>query len=336
MKLFNKKIYGILGLLIFAISSFLISPAQAATIYKATGFIHDVDGKPVAGVGLLVQSSVTGSSQHLEVFATSDALGKFSAQSYSDYVVSLRSDRGTKNLAKYPPITGTLSQVNRSIDITVPKERTIYYDVRSASGDPIMGVQTDIFPRILDGGFSTSFTAKFTDFEGKAAHGSFVGGTINPSQYEGKAGIVHYTPFEGVQLTKWVEDSDLADDQISIVLDDVPSVSFQAPSTSKTSGFDLSATVLGADGTTSVAQSIPRIATIGIAVARSEFKRVDLMKRSYVKGKWTAWTKQIRVNVTNAGVAKFGKIKLAKAKYQFRVLGVGFSLGSPVRTVTVK
>jgi hypothetical protein len=328
-----KKCLSLLGLLVFLVNSSFGSPAQAASIFLANGFIHDASGKPVEGIDLYITSTDPISAQTLTVWKTSDVNGRFQARSFAEY--SIHYIAGRKCIHKFPTITGAVDSVNTDIDLELPAERIINFTVTTESGLPIADAQATVLERNFGNGFSCSSQPHArTDQDGKGAVWTFEGGTT--TRPLSQAGIVYYMPFEDVQLSRFVSESDFDDNSVSIVLDDVPSVELVSPSTAKTTGFNIGATIFDSDGTVSAASIRNGIAGVESAPKRIQFKKVILMKRSFAKGKWSSWTQQAKASVGSNGKVKFTKIRLPKKQYQFRVLGVGFSIGSSVKTVKVK
>ena len=313
-----------------------VSASAASSIIIASGFIHDPSGKPVAGVRVLIESTDTTSGQYLSVTAVSDSKGKFYFQSYEDYKVTFSPDAADKCLNSSATPTGSVTPSKKVIDLTVPAERRLNFNVKTESGSPIAGVQLGVVRRSFTGGFSCqSQVGGRTDELGNLTHSTFVGAGSNPDSYPG-AVAVYFNPFEGVQLMKWVLESELTDNPISVVLDEVPSVVITSPSVASSSGFDISAKVLNPDGSVATSPADISPASFKAAALRFQYKQVELYKRSLVKGKWAAWVKHSTRSVASNGVVKFTKVKLSKGSNQIRLAGVRFSLGSKPKTIQVK
>jgi hypothetical protein len=309
---------------------------QGSSIIVANGFVHDERGKPVSGISLYIASSDPATGQTLNVWKTTDSKGQFQAQTFSNYKLHLTMG-AAKCLSKGTPFEGTVSSASKTIDLTVPTERVVKFRVTTPSGTPISNVQTTVLERDFGNGFSCpSQPHAKTDQDGYGLVNIFEGGsTTRPTD---QAGIIYYQPFEGVQLTKWVSEADLEDNSVRVILDDVPSADLAAPTVAKTSGFDVSVLLRDADGSISAA-SLPNTlseASLFGAKSRLQFKTLELMKRTFVNGKWSSWTSQAKAKVGLNGKLKFSKIKLKKNRYQFKVAGVGFSLGTKAKTVLVK
>jgi len=333
MKMLYKRILTVLTLLSVSIVSGVVSPASAASIILANGFIHDAKGKPIPGILVLVSSTNPSNGATLNVFKVSDSKGRFQAQSFANYSVTVNDTASC--LVRFPGISGTVSSENKTIDIVAPSERFVKFSVATSSGLPIADLQATVLERNYGNGWSCQSQPNArTNDAGQATIRIFEGGST--TRAENQAGVVYYQPFEDVQLTQFVSEADLADNSVSIVLDDVPSAEMSSPSIAKTSGFDIGATVREPDGSVSIAASSIGVANFGISAVRAQFSKVQLMKRSFVKGKWSSWSKQSVAPVGSNGKAKFAKIRLAKNKYQFRIVGVGYSIGSAVKTITVK
>ena len=286
----------------------------------------------MSGLQVEVASRDQSGTQTLDVTALSDSSGKFSFQTYENYSLMI-SAGGIKCFSRRASNFAKISDTQK-IDIQVPSETQINVNVKTQSGVPIPGVEIDLMPMSF-GGFDKceSQLSVRTNEAGNSTFPSFVGGFVNPGSYPG-AISVHYTPFENVQLTKWT--SRIYDQVESFVLDDVPYVEIHAPSIAKTSGFDVTAYVLNPNGLQAINSTMLKTNSFQAAAVRAKFNRVDLYKRSLVKGKWGGWFKHTEVSVDSNGVAKFSKLKFAKGTYQIRFAGLGFTLGSNTKAILVK
>ena len=287
------------------------------------------------GVGVYIQSTDTASNQNMTVFAHSDSKGKFSFQSFKNYLLAFTLEGGDKCLQK-GSLAGTLTATEKVIDITVPAERKINLNVETQSGIPISDVEVNMMGRTFDLGYSCGGQqSAHTDNLGNITLSTFVGPGLNPGSYPG-AVAVRYSPFENVQLIKWLSEAEITTNQVAVTLEDVPSLEFSAPTVAKVSGFDVSAKVLNPDGSVAINQARVTPGDFQTASVRLQFRQVDLFKRVFVKGKWGSWLKQSRVSVGSNGVAKFSKLKFAKGSYQIRVSGVGFTVGCKTKSLAIR
>lgn len=325
---------------ITAASMSAVSSAEADQVMTATVFTHDVAGKPVPNIPVTVQS-LSSSGVRLTVQKKTGQDGKAKVLSYAN-VEAIYFGAGYGLIDRRPVFKTSLSKPNQVLDFTLPTQITRTVKVLAASGLPISGLQVTERGRQTSDCWSsadwrlctnvdwfTEDTSATTDENGAALIQTY----DLPSPRRDSSLLVYYSPFEGVQLTVHIAENDYKTNEVTkVVLDDVPSIELDVSTNLQSSKpFTISGELSEAPV---IAPSSLKASTF--RATRDIFKKVQFLSRVFSKNKWGSWKLIGTANVSSSGKVQLNKVKLAKGRYQIKIIGQGFSLAGKTKTISVR